>query len=285
MADASPDPRAQPDYSTTPVRRGQTSDVAVTKRVPTARFVLLCALAAGFVLVGAAAAPCAANDADPSPPPAAATAALEVFRPVGDVYNERTSDGDAYPQSFGARGYASNGTYAVWLDYRRNVYLTESAGAGSLTHYPRLEGGYGSQTPFLARDSSFETRFERNVGIPTVFAGIGYDRTWENYHYPDLHGLGLGLEKRATNVPGLRPFGSAFYYPSTTGSYVTETLPARELAPHFRILKLDYGFRYQVKAPVYFVFDYGNEFRRANGIGAQIRFIRSDVTLGLGVHL
>ena len=226
-----------------------------------------------------------ANDAEPSATPPAASAAIEVFRPVGDVYNERTSDGDAYPQSLGLRGYASSGKFALWIDYRRNVYLTESGAAGSLTHYPRIEGGYGSSTPFLARDSSFEARFEHALGMPLLYAGIGFDHTWENYHYPDLRGVGAGVEKRASDAPGIRPFGSVFYYPSTTGSYVTETTPHRELGPHFRLLKVDYGFRYALRAPAYFIFDYGNEFRRAHELPASIRFIRSDVTLGLGVRL
>jgi len=238
------------------------------------------ALASAMLLVALASTPCFADDGNGSSAPA-----FEIVRPVGDVYNERTSDGDSYPEALGVRAYARIHAYAVWFDYRRNVYLTESGGPGALTLYPRLEGGYGTSVPFLARDSSFEARAERALGMRDVYAGIGFDQTWENYHYPSLRGVGAGLEKRASDRPGIRPFGSIYYYPWTSGAYTTETLPHRALNPNFRILKIDYGFRVQVRAPVYFVAGYGNEFRRARELPAQIRFIRSDLALGLGARL
>lgn len=243
---------------------------------------VLCGVVRAAVLFGLAGGVCRA---DGSAGPNATTAAFEVVRPVGDVYNERTSDGDSYPEALGVRAFASTRGYAVWIDYRRNVYLTESGGPGALTQYARLEGGYGTVVPFLARDSSFEARAERALGLRGVYAGIGFDQTWENYHYPSLRGFGAGLEKRASDVPGIRPFGSIYYYPWMSGAYTTETLPPRALNPNFRILKIDYGFRIQVRAPVYFVAGYGNEFRRAQGLPAQIRFIRSDLSLGFGARL
>ena len=192
-----------------------------------------------------------------------APAAFEIARPIGDVYNERTTDGDSYPQALGVRAYARIHAFAVWFDYRRNVYLTESGGPGTLIAPVAVSA----------------------LGLRDVYAGIGFDQTWENYHYPSLRGIGAGVEKRASDAAGIRPFGSAYYYPWASGSYTTETLPHRELSPNFRILKLDYGFRVQGRGPVYFVAGYGNEFRRAQGLPAQIRFIRSDLSLGLGARL
>jgi hypothetical protein len=240
-------------------------------------------LGAVFFAFVAGATVCRADDGSASQK---VTGAFEVVRPIGAVYDERNSDGggDAYPESLGVRGYAAKGKYALWFDYRRNVYLTEQY-KDYLTTYPRLEGGYGMVTPFLARDSSFEARFERELGIPTVYAGIGFDHTWANYNYPQLRGFGAGLEKRAIDRPGIRPFGSIFYYPWTSGLYTTETPPIHQIDENFRILKIDYGFRVQTRSPVYFVAGYGNEFRRARGLPAQIRFIRSDTSLGLGIRL
>lgn len=225
---------------------------------------------------------CWADDGDPT---GHVTGAFELVRPIGAVYDEYNSDGggDSYPQALGVRAYARKDRYAVWFDYRRNVYLTEQY-RNELTQYPRIEGGYGAIRPFLARDSSFEARGERELGIRDVFAGIGFDHTWVNYHFPDVRGLGAGLEKRASDVPGIRPFGSIYYYPWTSGPYTTETLPHQQLEPNFRILKIDYGFRVQSRSAVYFIAGYGNEFRRARGLPAQIRFIRSDTSLGLGTR-
>ncbi|MDQ6943805.1 MAG: hypothetical protein M3169_14995 [Candidatus Eremiobacteraeota bacterium] len=214
------------------------------------------------------------------------SASLEIVRPIGDAYSERTTDGDAYPESLAVRAAINRGFYTVVLDYRRNVYQTENAGAGTLTRYARIEGGTGTAAPFLARESSFEARFERRLGHDGLAAGVGLLRTWANYNYPSLHGLGIGLEQRPSLGAGVRPFGSAFYFPSACGPYATETVPVRTLAPSFRILKLDYGVIVRAAhARVDFVVGYGNEFRRGIGLSGDNRFIRSDTYLGLGTHL
>jgi hypothetical protein len=225
------------------------------------------------------AAPCSADPGDLHP-------SLEILQPLGDVYNERTSDGDAFPEGRGIRGYLGAHPFSVWIDYHRNVYETQNDGPNTLTEYPRIEGGFGTSVPFLARESTFEARFEHLIGNSPYYAGIGVEQTWTNYHYPSLRGAGVALERRASSVPGIRPFGSIAYYPAMLGSYVTETVPHQSLQLSYRILKLDYGFMVRVRrSPVYFVADYGNEFRRGNGLPAQIRFIRSDTSLGFGTRL
>lgn len=213
------------------------------------------------------------------------TASLEIARPTGDVYNERTTDGDAYPQSLGIRGRWARGRYAIVLDYRRNVYQTETRGAGSLTRYARIEGGTGTVLPFLARESSFEARIERTAGHGSFAAGIGVLRTWTNYNYPSLTGLGIGLEHSPGARTGVRPFGSAFYYPSASGSYTTEAFPSRTAAPAFRILRLDYGVVVQrARTGLYVVAGYANEFRRGNGLPPENRLIRSDPYVAIGLR-
>ncbi len=210
---------------------------------------------------------------------------FEITRPIGDAYSERTSDGDAYPQSLAVRAAVNRGSYTVVLDYRRNVYQTENGGAGTFTRYARIEGGTGTAAPFLARESSFEARFERRIGHNDIAAGVGLLRTWANYNYPSLRGLGIGVERRPRSGAGVRPFGSAFYYPSAYGPYTTETMPVRTLTPSFRILKLDYGVIVRsARSRVDFVVGYGNEFRRGIGLSGDNRFIRSDTYVGLGTR-
>ena len=211
--------------------------------------------------------------------------ALELARPIGDAYSERTTDGDAYPQSLGARALLARGAVAVWLDYRRNVYRTESRGAGSLTEYARLEGGHGTSVPFLARESSFEARVERRLGTRAFYAGLGVVRTWTNYNYPVLTGLGAGLELRPDTAPGVRAFGSAYYYPSAAGRYLTESSPSRTLAPGFGIVKLDGGFVVRsTRSAVYGIAGYGFEQRSGHALPADVRFIRSDPYIAIGMR-
>lgn len=65
--------------------------------------------AAAFALLATAA--CAsACGAEPT-----VQASLEIARPFGDVYNERTTDGDAYPTSLGLRGSVGYKSYAQYV--------------------------------------------------------------------------------------------------------------------------------------------------------------------------
>lgn len=211
--------------------------------------------------------------------------ALELARPIGDTYNERTTDGDAYPQSLGVRALLARRDIAVWFDYRRNVYRTESRDAGSLTQYARLEGGTGTAAPFLARESSFEARIERRLRVRSLYAGLGAVRTWTNYHYPVLTGIGAGLELRPEPAAGVRAFGSAYYYPFASGRYQTESAPARSLTPVFGIVKLDGGFIVRrARSRVYGVLGYGFEQRSGHALPADVRLIRSDPYVALGVR-
>ncbi len=211
---------------------------------------------------------------------------VEVSRPIGDVYDERTTDGDAYPQSLGVRAFLTRGNLAVALEYRRNVYLTESAGPGTLTRYALLEGGTGTSAPFLARETSFEARVARRLGIGSVYAGIGAVRTWTNYDYPVLTGLGAGVEIRASAAAGIRPFGSAYYYPSASGRYVPDVDSNRTLTPSFGIVKLDGGVVVRsARSRVYGVFGYGFEQRSGHALPSDVRFIRSDPYVAFGTRL
>lgn len=212
---------------------------------------------------------------------------LELIRPLGDTYNERSSDGDGYPQSLGLRVLLARHDYAVTLQYWRNVYFTESGGPGALTRYARLEGGFGTVTPFIARDSAFEARALRRIArVIPLYAGVGAVRTWTNYHYPVLTGLGAGFELRAVPSPGLRPFVSGFYYPSASGSYVTESAPARTLTPAFGILKVDFGVLVRGgRSRLFGVIGDAQEVRTGMGLSNENRFIRSDPYAGIGVRM
>jgi hypothetical protein len=224
-----------------------------------------------------------------SPAPCGAdpiSGAIELARPIGDVYDERTADGDAYPQSLGVRVSLTGGDLAATLDYRRNVSRTESGAAGSLTRYALIEGGFGTAVPFLARDSSFEVRIERKTPLGALYAGVGAIRTWANYDAPSLTGLGAGLELRADGRPGLRPFGSAYYYPFAPGRYVTESAPHRTLTPAFGIVRLDTGILVRAaRSRVYAVLGYANEQRSGHALPRDVRFIRSDPYLSIGSRI
>ena len=213
-----------------------------------------------------------------------AETSVELVRPLGDTYNERASDGDAYPQSVGAHLVVTRSRYAASVEYWRNVYHTDG-GDGALTRYPRLEGGFGTVTPFIARDSSFEAHAEVLISsrLP-LYGGVGAVHTWTNYHYPVLSGAGAGLDLHAGASSGMRPFASAFYYPAASGAYVTETTPARTMHPAFGVFKIDAGATLRRgHSRLYGILGYGSEVRTGRGLSNQNRFIRSDAYAGLGL--
>src|ERR1700681_229326 len=97
--------------------------------------VKIVAAVAALAAVACTAAPCRAD------PPSESS--LELIRPLGDVYNERATDGGAYPQSLGLRVVLARHDYAVTLQYWRNVYLTESGRPATLTPRERRERRVG----------------------------------------------------------------------------------------------------------------------------------------------
>src|SRR6202163_5112691 len=109
--------------------------------------VKIVAAVAALAAVACTAAPCRAD------PPSESS--LELIRPLGDVYNERATDGGAYPQSLGLRVVLARHDYAVTLQYWRNVYLTESGGPRRLPRLSGPEGRVRTATPFNRRAARF----------------------------------------------------------------------------------------------------------------------------------
>jgi hypothetical protein len=97
---------------------------------------------------------------------------VDLARPIGGVWNEYANPGEDYPQSLGATLRANAGADSYSLEYRRNVYLTQSSGPGSETRYATLSGGYADVAPFLARDSELEARAMRRIRGPLAICRV-----------------------------------------------------------------------------------------------------------------
>ena len=109
---------------------------------------------------------------------------------------------------------------------------------------------------FLARQSTLDARLEFQIARPRIYAGVGYLHASNSYQYPQLNAAGLGLEK----LPDFRSivsfFGSAFYYPSASGTYtVSETASpnaGRSFVQRYGIIKYDVGVALALReVPVY----------------------------------
>jgi hypothetical protein len=200
---------------------------------------------------------------------------VEIVRPVGGVWNEYANPGEDYPQSFGARLRGDVDGYDVSVEYRRNVYLTQSAGPASVTRYATLSGGYATVGPFLARDMELEARVLRRGRGPLAL-GAGAVQTWTNYGYPALRGIGIGIARLPQWTGQVSLSASAFYYPAATGSNgVTRAT--------FAILKSDVSARFRPRGwRAYFVGGYQNEIRSGRHLPGGVRLIRSDPYVGIG---
>ena len=225
-------------------------------------------LAAALVL----AAPSIALAGDPEP------LTLDLTHPIGGVWNEYANPGEEYPQALDVRLRANFGQDAASLEYHRDVYLTQSAGPGSLTRYATLTGGYATVAPFMARDSELEGHYERRVHGPLA-VGVAALHTWTNYAYPPLTALGVGVERLPDWTRQVALYGSAFYYPVASGSYGSERAT-------FGILKYDAGFRFRpFGAHTYLTGGYDFESRSGRHLPGAVRTIRSDPYIGIGTRL
>jgi hypothetical protein len=205
---------------------------------------------------------------------------LEITHPIGGVWNEYANPGITYPPSLDVRAWGMLDGYDLSFEYHRDVYLTQSAGPGSLTRYATLTGGYATVTPFEARDTELDLRVMRQIGNHPLAIGLSALETMTNYPYPLLHGLGVGIAKLPDwTGPHVSLFGSAFYYPAASGT----------LGPvhaTFSIVRSEAGFRFRPTGwPVYLVGGYQNEIRSGRNLPAQVRLNRSDPFVGVGARI
>ena len=164
-------------------------------------------------------------------------------------YNE-FSAGQYCPKYLLAGAYApKDSIFAVKVDYRQYAYTTSDNLIDGLgNHYTRfatIDGGTAFTPVFLAKQSSLDGRLELKVANPRIYVGASYLSTNNNYGYPQLTALGLGLEKLPDLGNGISFFGSAFYYPTASGNYTVMNPASSNFGKGYRqqyqILKYDVG--------------------------------------------
>lgn len=186
----------------------------------------------------------------PIPTPGSYQAFIQAAFVDGKNYNE-FSAGQYCRESYVLSGaYApKNSALAVKIDYRQDAYVTSDnlvdAISNHYTHFATIDGGYAYTPVFLAKQSTLDARLEYQIAAPRVYVGLGYLQTSDNYGYPHLRGLGVGIEKLPDLKTGISLFGSAFYYPRASGTY-TITNPAspnfgQSYRQQYQIVKYDVG--------------------------------------------
>ncbi|MGC1985274.1 MAG: copper amine oxidase N-terminal domain-containing protein, partial [Candidatus Cybelea sp.] len=172
--------------------------------------------------------------APPPPPPPTPRPLNGEFFVAGDyvfspkVYNE-FSPGNTGTSTFAVRGagefalgnipFMVEGNFERW-QYPHNC--NASAASFSPDCYVTTIGGQGSspvQTNTQLDDQNVDARLAVRVLNPRVYIGVGYMWVSGNYGYPNMNGVGFGLEKLPDLNHALSVFGSVWYYPDINGTY------------------------------------------------------------------
>ena len=210
------------------------------------------------------------------------------------TYNEFAA-GAWCPESYVVSGaYAfKDSAFAVKVDFRQDVYVTSDNLIDSIgnhyTSFSTIDAGTALTPVFLARQSTLDARLEYQVAAPRLYVGVGYLHTTNNYGYPQLNGLGVGIEKLPDLRSGITFFGSAFYYPAASGNYTISNPSSvnfgKSYRQQYRIVKYDIGLALaSARFPVYV---YGGLSGDRYGAvqNAPIGQAHDGPYLGLGVKL
>jgi hypothetical protein len=218
------------------------------------------------------------------------SASLTVGIPFGDVYSSLANDGADKAGSLSATLDYSVGRALLKIDYRRSVYETENSGPGTRTSFGTLDGGQAAVPYFNAVESDVEARLETQLfSAADVYAGVGAMSAMTNYSYPQLLGLGIGLERPVASGSGHARalfFWSAFYYPSLEGTYIEENPESphfgRRYGVDFAVVKTDLGVSLCPRAArACLVAGYANELRQGRHLPAYSSLVRSEPYLAV----
>ena len=186
--------------------------------------------------------------AAPPPPPPATPTPAPVKTPYNDifvagdyiispkVYNE-FSPGNTGTSSYAVRGaiefqalnipWMAEGSFEQY-GYPHNCNNTSTtAVVDPQCFVAGIGGGYQTFVPaFSARDTDVDARLGVRVLNPRVYIGVGYLWRSTNYGYPNMNGVGFGIEKLPDLNAPLSFFGSFWYYPDIHGNYSNPVVSA-----------------------------------------------------------
>ncbi|HVA27640.1 MAG TPA: stalk domain-containing protein [Candidatus Baltobacteraceae bacterium] len=238
--------------------------------------------------------PTATPTAAPTPTPAPQIAFVAAALSARDNYNEFAS-GQKCNQSYliSAAFAPANSRWAGKVDFRQDAYVTNDTvtdiRGNQYTGFSTIDGGYAYTPVFLAKQTSLDARLEYQIADPRLYVGVGYIQTSTNYGYPQLRGVGVGVEKLPELNPGLSYYGSAFYYPSASGTFTVASPGSSNngvsYQQQYQITKLDIGLAYVFrKFPVYIYGGYSGDQYKAKQ-NAPIGQTHDGPYLGLGVKI
>jgi hypothetical protein len=170
----------------------------------------------------------------PTPPPTPAPTPTPVPKPAKDLfiagdyglagktYNE-FSDGNRSTGSWAGRAAGEFGPFYAGVDYIQYRYLHTCTDLATPTTdcLVTVVGNNGSSPvgAFTGRNTQTELHAGYKVIDPRVYVAIGWDFNSFNNGYPDMTGIGYGIEKLPDLDQKISWYGSYFNYPNTRGTF------------------------------------------------------------------
>jgi hypothetical protein len=210
---------------------------------------------------------------------------LEGAYTVGKVYNDYASGVTGTGSSFvGAAAYRFGG-YALKFDQRVDYFKTIANQPGG-TGFVTPDGGFEVVQPFLGKIISTDFRVEHSIFTKNLYAGISYIDTSTSYKYPDLQGVGAGVEEYSSFKP-FDLYGYLFYYPSVTGTFLQQDPRSPNYGQSFGINFSELKYSFEVALPLshdfYTYFGYGG-YRMLKNSTTSVQNIEGPF-LGFGTRL
>lgn len=207
---------------------------------------------------------------------------------AGRVYSEFAAGAKDRHSSFVGSAAYLQFPFAIKVDARQDEFTSSDNTGGQGILFLTPDGASNFSPQFSARQSNVDARLELQLLDPHIYLGVAYLQTANNYDFPKLRGVGLGLEKLPDFDPSFGVYFSAFYYPTVTGKFTNSDMTSlnfgQSFTQQYRLLKYDVGVDIPIqKSPVYLAAGFGGD-RFYHRHGAAIDQTHAGPYIALGVR-
>lgn len=221
----------------------------------------------------------------------AAQGYFEYAAVYGTTYNGVTTDSGGHRAgSYQVKARVNFGHFVAQYSYHSDLSAsledgTTSTGMrGTSLMYP---GGVIVVPAFTANDAESEFRLEYQALHAPVYFGLAYSNSFNNYGFPRLTALGIGVELQPNPRKLISPYGSYFFFPNQTGTYpLADPNDPSSGTVHTAFVANEFEGGFAITPPkanlsVVLAYYQTTNVRRTG----TFNFVRDGPVIGLGYHL
>jgi hypothetical protein len=143
---------------------------------------------------------------------------------------------------------------------------------------------YKPVTNFTGMDGSLSGRLNMQLNPNKIYAGLGYIKFTNNYGFPRLGGLGVGIGKLPLLDRKFSLSGSLYYYPNINGVCSAQECNGGPYAFAYSTLDYDLAGTYALRSRLFLNAGYGGD-RLGAKASAPSNISHQGAHMGLGVRL